>query len=119
MGVGAGRAAVGAGAGVLAAGRGAGAGAGAGVGEGGVAVERGGASPGSTGPAGADVLPGGSWKSPTEAMAGAWPSADSAAPASRAVVLFRPLLFMGVSVMTPVGVPVFTCGLVVWKRRAR
>ncbi|HZF46580.1 MAG TPA: hypothetical protein VEZ26_09595 [Sphingomonadaceae bacterium] len=76
VGVGVARVGVGRGLGV---GLAVGAGVGAGVGVA-VAVERGGASPGVTGPCGPEVSPGGSSKSPTAAIAGLAKANPSAAP---------------------------------------
>lgn len=91
VGVGVGRAAVGEGAGV---GR-----AAVGVGVGAGVTGRGGASPSVTGPCGAGVLPGGSWKSPTAALAGTARVA-AANKAARRNRLFRgsdPLVMVPVS----------------------
>ncbi|MBS1240105.1 MAG: hypothetical protein H6R45_811, partial [Proteobacteria bacterium] len=89
-----------------------GVGAGVGVARGvgaGAATGRGGASPGVTGPCGACVLPGGSWKSAT-APAGAR-GMMRAGPASRASSRVRRKLGVGGLVIVPSMRPFCGCGL--------
>lgn len=100
----------------LAVGVGAGAGVGVGVAD---AVERGGASPGATGPCGEEVLPGGSSKSPTEAIAGlatANPSVIGANAMAMPLPLrkgnfMRRIFDSGAILMTLIGMRIVGCRL--------
>ncbi|OJW69149.1 MAG: hypothetical protein BGO57_09160 [Sphingomonadales bacterium 63-6] len=115
VGVGAARVGVGRGLGV---GRTLGAGAGLGVGVA-VAVERGGASPGATGPCGEEVLPGGSSKSPTVAVAGLVGVSPSAMGAitmamplpERKGSFMRRIFGSGAILMTLIGMRIVGCRL--------